>query len=216
MQAITSVRRLHLDPSSLIAQGSSRWIYQHPDDSRSLIKVLKKGLIYDKPKNMKQKLQVLKGRYKLARHLRELREYIGVVSNPNDEFAAHLPAMTGLQVTDQGFGIVVQAVRGVDGGLAPTLRRVFKNAQLNSEVASQLGIFFERLQRSSVVIGDLNPTNIVYGCVADEPAQFYLVDGMGDSTFVPVRSFFPAWNANRKIKKIAALRARFLKKPGAE
>ena len=196
----------HLSP---VAKGSSRWVFECPNEPDLLIKVLKIKLPEHRSRNIREWWAAAKGRYKLARHLRELKEYIGVVSRSHDELALHLPAMQRMMPTDLGFGIAVQAVRDDEERLAPTLKQLLKKQQLTDEMRTALDLFFQRLIASDVVIGDLHAGNLVYGKTSlDSQKKFYMVDGLGDSTLIPSRSFFPFLNQDRKKKSIAKLRRR--------
>lgn len=192
-----------------LAQGSSRWVYQHPENPDLLIKVLKHRLPDQQVYGLKKRLKALKGKHKLTRHLREVEQFLAVKSRPTDRFIHHLPEMPGFVNTDIGIGFLVEAVRGADGQLAPTLRQLIDNQELSVQRITLLEIFFERLLASDVVAGDVHAKNLVLGTNKKGEEYFALVDGLGDSTIIPTRAL--SWWINRfkKYQGVQQLRKKY-------
>lgn len=194
-----------------IAQGSSRWVFQHPENPDLLIKVLKHRLPDQQVYGLKKRLKALKGKHKLTRHLREIEQFLAVKSRPSDRFIQHLPEMPGFVSTDMGIGFLVEAIKGQDGKLAPTLKQLIKTSQLTIQRITLLELFFKRLLESDVVAGDAHAGNLVLGTNSNGEEFFALVDGLGDSTVIPTRALSWLINRYKKYQGIQKLRATYEK-----
>lgn len=177
------IQLAHLDP---LTSGGTRLVYPHPERPDRLIKVVKRDA------------GRFVARFQVTRQLRELREYIRILGKPDDALIRHLPEISGLVATDLGFGLSVAAVRGADGGLAPTLSRLLAETRVTPHHRRLLVTFFERLQASSAIVGDLNPGNLVLGHDPQGYEYFALVDGLGDKTLVPTQAFVPGRSRYKK------------------
>lgn len=187
------IRLAHLEP---LASGKSRLIYPHPDRPGSLIKVIKNNS------------GRLKTRLKVSRKLREFREYIRILGDPNDLLIHHLPNISGFIATDLGFGLCVEAVQGADGRLAPPLTRLFDESRLTPHHRTLLATFCERLLASPAIVGDLSRRNLVLGRNPGGNDYFALVDGLGDNTLVPMYAMVPGRNRHKKRQAARRLLAK--------
>jgi hypothetical protein len=189
----TLIPLAHAEP---LASGGSRLIYQHPWQPELLIKVVKYG-VAARGDGLRAPV-CLKARFQVTRQLRELREHIRVLGNPDDPLAQHLPAMAGIVTTDLGFGLTVEAIRGADGRLAPTLSRLMGECRLQPHHRMLLETFFEHLLASPAIVGDLSRNNLVLGRDVRGNDYFALVDGLGDATLVPMYALVPGRNRLKK------------------
>jgi len=129
------------------------------------------------------------------------------VTNPDcPERWQQVQNIIGFADTDMGLGLVVEAVRGADGELAPTLEHLKKNNQLNDAVLSALEEFFEWLLASPVIINDLHLNNLVY----DQHGRVVMIDGLGDRHLIPIKAYSQRFNRAYKHKKIERLRRRLV------
>lgn len=182
---------------TLLAQGGSRFIYQHPERPDEIIKVLKMPRTRSGSR-WQRWYHERKYQFKMQRFLREVREYIWVSVRQDDPIQDHVPAFTELVMTDRGFGMATQKL-SVDGDqLAPTLSSLLKSHQFTRAHAEALQTFAENLVASPVVVGDLNAKNMVFVPEVAHRWRCFLVDGMGDSTFFPVQHWRPSLNRWQK------------------
>ncbi|MBD3897061.1 hypothetical protein IEI94_14480 [Halomonas sp. ML-15] len=187
------IRLAHTQP---LASGGSRLIYPHPEQPGQLIKVIK-GRESMQPKHRLTPTR-LKARFQLTRQLRELREHIRILDTPSDLLSRHLPRIDGLVATDLGVGLVVEAIRDVNGRLAPTLSQLLGKSLIEPRHRDLLAIFFERLIASTAIVGDLSYNNLVLGQDVQGNDYFALVDGLGDNTLVPMYALVPGRNVYKK------------------
>jgi len=191
---------LSIGDSRPVAEGSQRAVYQHPERPDLLVKVIRPEYVLRLMSRRQTSWRPL-GRYRqLKVFLRELREHLAAVA-AHGSTPPFLQAIVGLADTDIGPGIVVRAVRDRDGRLAITLEKLIANGGFGPSERTLFDRFAQQLLTSPVVItGD----NIVYED-GDEP-RFVLIDGIGDTTVLRIKSHFPKLNRISKQRRINELR----------
>jgi len=198
-----------LDDNLLLAEGSSRVIYRHPDNRNWLIKVLK-------PEYIERKSGARAPWYKKLRPLgcfvgfeRELQEQLKLYLH----YGYHpscLYFIVGMQPTNLGLGQVVEVVSGGDGQLAPTLRTLIRRGHYDSFAEQALGQFFDWLLQSPITISDLTLDNLVYRYDESKGNFFCLIDGAGDPNLMPYKSILSWCNRFSKKKWIKKMYKRIL------
>jgi len=198
-----------LDDDHLLAEGSSRVIYRHPDNCNWLIKVLK-------PEYIQRKSGAKAPWYKKLRPLgcfvgfeRELREQLRIYLH----YGYHpscLYFIVGMQPTNLGLGQVVEVVCGRDGELAPTLRTLIRRKHYDSIAEQALERFFDWLLESPIVISDLTLDNLVYRYTASMGEHFCIIDGVGEPNLIPLKSSFKWWNSTSKQRWIEKIKRRII------
>jgi len=177
-----------------LASGMSREVYALPG-TNMLVKVQTKI----PPRRYFQNIRLLylvRRFYKAVVPLRrELREYERVAQE-GPSTARHLQHFAGIVSTNKGTGILVKAVRRKNGALAMTLQDAIESGQYSRETDAALSEFLDWLVKSNIVAVDVHLKNIV---VDEKNGALVLIDGIGDKTFLPVRSWF-SW-LNRSYKK---------------
>lgn len=195
-----TLKLAHLRP---FAAGSTRFVYRHPDDPDLVVKVIRPELVARRF-GKDARMRISRRRYRqFLIFLREVREHLAVYAH--DESGRHfMQSIVGFVETDLGLGLVARAVRGHDGELAPTLEALVCENRFTDAVRRDLERLVEQVRASEVVVADLNPTNIVYGWDAEHGDHFVLVDGLGEKTLIPVRSF------SRRLNRIG--KERFIRR----
>lgn len=195
---------LHLAAETPVAKGGNRVIYAHPTDRRLLVKVLterhreewgRRSAIYRRLRPS--------GPYRYF--LRELDEYV-MLHAAGDTDLGFVNPIIGITDSDLGLAVITRAIFGPDGEYAPTLKRLALTGAFTPELARKLDEFLERVLRSSVVVGDLSASNILYGSEDGNAPRFVLIDGMGEKNFIPVSSLSAFMNRRTKLRKMARLR----------
>lgn len=195
-----------LQASQPLYRGYQRLVFQHPDQSDLLIKVVRSDYAQAKfgPGSP------FHNRHRRCRHyqvfLRELQEYLVVCSRSAD-CLPFLQEIVGLVHTDLGLGMVVRKVCGPDGEPAPSLAWLAGQGALDAARRKLLDCFLDALLASAVVVDDLNPGNIVLGTEPAGVERFVLIDGLGSSTLIPLKALVPWANHQSKRRRIARLRA---------
>lgn len=204
-----SSKPLVLDDDLLLAQGSSRVIFRHPDNCNWLVKVLK-------PEYIERKSGAKAPWYK---KLRPLGCFVGFEREFREQLKAYLfygyhPSqlyfIVGMQPTDRGLGQVVELVMSRDGSFAPTLRTLLKHGRFDGQAEKDLQKFFDWLLESPLVISDLTLDNIVYRYDEVKGESFCLIDGVGEPNLVPLKSCFKWWNRLSKERWIDKTKRRIV------
>ena len=208
MQTPASPSLLALRSTAPLAHGTRRAVYQHPGDSEALVKVAYEG---------KGKLQRVSGRFSSWTRRLGLASY-GVQAEFRRELSeiaslrARLGALPdciadirGLVGTDLGPGIVVQKIRGRDGGLAPTLGAVLRAEGLDAARREQILRAGACITHSRVILNNLALHNIV---VAPDPVygeRLVLIDCVGEKTLIPVQRLCEWFSRRSTAKRLRRL-----------
>lgn len=200
--------------SSPIATGTLRRVYAHPHDPNLLIKIIR-------PEVIERRWGSGAVWYK---RLRRSRQYIAVLREVEEFVAAHarsggrppfVQRVEGFVETDLGLGFVTEALRGRDGGYAPTLGSLIRNGLFDKRVRAAYEVFARNFLASDVVIGDFSAENIVLAWDEIHGERFVLVDGLGCSTFIPLKAYCPTFNRISKRRQLARVRAQLPAKTAA-
>lgn len=199
--------RLLLKDSKPLAQGHSRLVFQHPHNPDWLVKVIRPDVIEDRwgSGTAWYKKRRRFGRY--ISYVRECQEYI-VGCLATGVSAGSFQKVIGFADTDLGLGLVVAAVRGPDGALAPTLADIIRAGRFTGGVQARLEIFQRELLASEVTVSDLNLGNLVYSGGYNKEGDFVLIDGLGTSTLIPFKTLSTAFNRRSKLGRIRRLHQR--------
>ncbi|PWK84351.1 YrbL family protein [Fulvimonas soli] len=190
----------HLQP---VASGHIRRIYRHPDAPDLLVKVLREDAI-------EQRWRAAPWYRRLARtgpyagFVREFKEYVA-----SRRYAMHSPSplarVAGLEDTDLGLGLVVEKVRGADGGLAPTLDAWVRRDGFTPQVQAAMDAFLASMLEHNVIAGDLHAWNVVYGSDSRGGPRLVMIDGFGEKNFIPHCSMSRRHNAHRTRYKFGKM-----------
>jgi hypothetical protein len=193
----------HLDP---VARGSARLVFEHPQRPDLLVKVMR-------PKHLEARYGKGAAWFRRRRRydpyvlfLREIREYVAAYASHGKSLPI-AQQVRGLVETDLGLGLLVEAVRGPDGALAPTVAKLIAKGDYDDSAQAALESFLRELLQSDIVVADLHERNMVYAGGADSLPRFVMIDGLGSSTLIPFKSWSRTLNRRSKEKRIRRLRA---------
>ncbi|MFN0218446.1 MAG: YrbL family protein [Hyphomicrobium sp.] len=197
-----------LSDKSPIASGSIRDVYQHPSDPRLLIKVVRLSMIDEKYGSGRPWYKIGKRRYHhLISYLREIREHLAQHAR-GEGHPQILQNVVGVLQTDLGLGLVVEAAVDRDGRCAPTLTKVIETGRFDRNACAHLDRFFDDLIKSTIIVADAHPGNIVYAYTPERGDHFVLIDGIGFKTLIPLERFSKTINRLSNRYKVRALRAK--------
>lgn len=186
---------ISLSQQDPVAKGGEKLVYLHPQDDSKLIKIINPAYIGFMQKN-----------YWLSYRLRRLKHYWFFSNMVTEHIASReeniankhfLQAVDGFADTDLGFGLVVKAVKNIDGSLGFTLGDLLKANKFNDQHRVALNAFVEWMKGTHIIIRDLWLDNLVW----DEQGQFFvLIDGIGGRYLPTLRSYSRWYNlrGNRK------------------
>lgn len=191
---------ISLSQQEPVAKGGEKLIYFHPQDDSKLIKVINPSYIDFMQKN-----------YSLTYRLRRLKHYWffantmieHIASSEEDVANKHfLQAVDGFVDTDLGFGLIVKAVKNLDGSLGHTLGDLLMANQFNDQHRLALNAFVDWMKETHIIIRDLWLDNLVW----DEQGQYFvLVDGIGGRYLPTLRSYCRWYNLRGNWKRAEKL-----------
>ena len=138
---------------------------------------------------------------------REVEEYLAC-HHRNGRRLPFVQQVFGFEETDLGLGFVTEALRTREGTIAPSLGALIRAGRCDARVRSAYEKFARDFEASDVVIGDFSAENIVLAWDDAHGERFVLVDGLGCSTFIPLKCWCPAANRWSKRRQLARVRAK--------
>lgn len=194
----------HLQP---LAKGNARLVFEHPGDPALLVKVMRPDLVAARYGEGAAWFRSLGRRYDpYVLFLREIREYVAACA-AHGHALPYAQKVHGLVETDLGLGIVIGAVRGPDGALAPTVAKLIAIGNFDETARRALDVTLNAILESDIVLADLHERNLVYQ-QQDGSSRFVIIDGLGSSNLLPFKSWSRTLNRRSKLKRIARLRNR--------
>lgn len=195
---------LQVSALTVLGGGGNRTVYRHPDNPQHLIKVFRPD----------KAAALWGGRMSLRERLRSLRQYDLFAREIHEYLAAHAAdpqalvftqKIIGFVETDSGLGLVVEAVFGRDGNLAPTLATLIAEKRFDENARAALDAFTRALLASNVVISDLHWGNLVLAYTENAGDRFVMIDGLGSSNLIPFKRYSQALNRRSKLARVRRL-----------
>jgi hypothetical protein len=192
-----------------LALGHLRAIYPHPGDPDLLIKLMRADAVAKRWGPGASWVKRVPRALHYTGFLREISEALMLAAR-HPEANVPVARPQGLVDTDLGLAIVVEAVRGEDGALGPTLDGLVRRDGAAAALRGQVDALFADLARCGVIVGDVHPGNIVFGQTArdrrlGQAPRLTLVDGYGEKFFVPLPSmsrFVNDWQRQRVYRRL--------------
>lgn len=208
---------LKLSQQKPVFTGGSRFCYVYPGDPDKCIKVVQShrtGAVRKKEErsiknygSTKRMLERSLRKYRPADafdvQIKEIKAYRRLARQKNPRIWDHIPEYFGTEETDMGLGVITRLYRNHDGSYPPTLRDLV-NIGIPPERAAGLAVGIEEfknwLQDELVITHNLVLHNIIAVSHEDGRQQVVFVDGLGNSEFVPISTWFKPF-ARRKIQR---------------
>jgi hypothetical protein len=191
-----------LNQKQPFAAGGHYLVFEHPENTRFVLKVVKPEYNYE---NLK--------RFSLRKNLfRRYKHYVDCVRVVTGMVAAYLKNNSrpdflqdfyGFIETDLGIAIIARAERDNEGAFAPTLRNLLQDGNFDETAQRELEDFFEKLLQSDIVLGNISIDNLVYSWdAAKQKSKFVVIDGLGEKNVIPLCSYFRFFNNRAKMRGI--------------
>lgn len=190
---------LDLSAAKPLFYGTTRRVYRHPEQADWLVKVPS----HSEEARRAANIPAWKKRFKPTgianiTNLREIAEILRLNPRARAELP-HIYNFVGLAATTYGWGQVVKAEYDGRGEYAPTLEQIAAEGEKYREPLQR---FIRWAKRTPAVFIDLEPWN----CVLAErggKAEIVLIDGIGEKTVIPFRTYFPALNRRKNKQQIS-------------
>lgn len=193
------------------AEGGHRAIYFHPQDNGKCIKIL---LDHSTAEQKKSQAPLLKRKMRKLERFDENKEEYRVLSYIQkwapEIVGKHIPKCYGFVETDKGEGLVTDLYRDFDDKTSLNLLSFLqthsvKNGLKHAGLEKAIQSFQEQIYSHQILSRALLLHNIVVQRVSEHSCQLYLIDGIGNSEFIPISNYFSASRKSkikRKIKKM--------------
>ena len=189
------LRLADLDP---FAVGGTRRCYVHPDDATRCVKVLRPDRT---PRARRAAITGWRRFKRLASfddQRKECKAYRHLKRRGQLDWS-HVPKFHGTVATDQGVGIVTALYRDWDGAYPKNLEELLP-AGMTPAIQAAIEEFKGWLRRELFLSRDLLPHNIIAVADSRERYRLVIVDGIGNSEFIPLSHWF-RWCARLKIER---------------
>lgn len=204
-----SQREIALADKTPVATSSTRYLYFHPENQQLLIKLHKIASVNQLQASGLTFWQKRSWRFQFfSGILREFQVYLEHHYAESNPFLPFIQPVYGLVHTDAGLGMLAEAALGPEGELAPTLRTLMRERQLTPDREELVEEFLTAVLATDLVVGDLNPDNIVLTLDGDGREALRLVDGLGERTWVPIQRWSRSARARQKNRFVRKIRAR--------
>jgi len=184
--------KVQLDKSDLIASGTNRACYIHPDDNEKCIKITISG----NDKETKREIAYYKFLQKKGISWEMLAQFYGTLE------------------TNLGDGEVVELIRDYDADVSKSLDYYFRNIQSQEEIQKFIDLLMQLkkyLYAEKIYVKDLNAVNVVYQKYNKNDGRVVVIDGLAHSNYIPfsreiesltIKKIDKSWNHFMyKIKK---------------
>lgn len=193
-----------------LAKGTYRSIYLMPGRDDVMIKVMHPAKL--NPRKPIRNWIKMRSRNQMYRFLFREYDYYLRLKIQQEQRQEPLPVanLMALVQTDKGLGMVVEKIGPKGDGLGKTVEALQKNGQFTDAHLALINGLIQQIRDWNMRVNDFNPGNIVLDEAGDSP-RFVIVDGFGDSNFIPIKSFINSVNSRSLLKKFEGL-AKFLQK----
>jgi len=197
------MKPLQISGQDRLASGARRVVYLHPHEPDKLIKVF----IERRPERRALKL-VARRLLPLTRYRFVFREYHcfvrAAILSSGRRVPSPVVSLYGMAETDLGLGTVSERISRAGETIGPTMRALADQGELPGYL-EELNDFVARMFGLGIRANDINTLNLVLG-ERDGKVQFILVDGLGDSHIIPIRTMsnrLNDWSLSRRFDTMA-------------
>lgn len=193
---------LKLNELEPFAIGGTRRCYIHPDFADRCVKVLRPDRTPEARRALATGWRRFKGLRGFDDQWKEQKVY-EFLQTRDDRIWDHVPRYFGTVDTDQGIGIVTELHRNFDGSYPLNLEQLLPSG-MNDAIAAAIVEFKAWLRTTLFLSRDLLPHNIIAVAPSPDRYRLVIVDGLGNSEFIPLSTWFDVFarmKIERKLKK---------------
>lgn len=207
---------IQLSSDSIFGRGGGRDCHFHPDRKDRCLKVTRPDRT---PKFLKKEdpwWKRLRPDSLYDQNVRDLKVFQKAWERLKHLDHPGIPETDGLVETNRGLALSVELLRDANGEVCSTLRDHVKEHGLTEEVQAAVEELRQSFIKHKVMVRDPFPTNLVLQRAEDGKLRAATIDGLGDTTLIPIGRFIPSQvkkRVNRKFdrtlkecQKLAAVR----------
>lgn len=209
MEESKSGNLLILKDKEMIAKGNRQYVYEHPNDPGTLLKI-------PQAHTMDENFNLLSDTWfdRLFRRstgykgfLREFRESLDLmVRHQRGSSLIPVSEVRGVIQTDLGLALLYERISDPDGTLSPSLHDLAVDKKISQQHVDDLHTYFALLASEHVAINNKNLRNIVYQTWPDGSGRWVWIDSFGCKQTIPLRR----WSRKMNARKLEQIRDRFV------
>ena len=189
---------LTLTDNLLIGSGHHRKVFFYPNDNTKCIKIdTKFKAIKNKLKNphFYKKIRSLETFGENIKELRYYKKLLNKDKNGENVFN-NIPRFYGLVNTNFGDGIVVEYINGIP------LNFFLAKEGLTLRVKNAFRELYSNFIQYNIEIRDFIPSNYFVKELNNDQIKIYIIDGIGNSNFLPYSEWFSFIGKKKTIRRI--------------
>lgn len=194
---------IQIEQLTLLGQGTQKLVYQHPEDSDKVIKLMRpENATADGGRASQHPIRSNRHQGIYRQFRRELLQYLQLCKNnyAQKQFIFPIETVYGFISTDKGLGLVTEKIISPNGE-SLTLENLVNQGLFGDEQKKALDQFFDDCCNYHVVFGEVNVGGIMYTESRQNRPEFVLVDGIGEKLVIPFRAMSRSINT-RNIRKV--------------
>ena len=194
-------------------QGANRVCYVHPNDSAKLLKIIKPWKRACHKRGQAPWFKRLRPASCFDDNLIELKAFKSL--QKKQHYERHFPRCYGLVQTDMGEALCVEYIRsGSVDNECQSLEAYLQAHGFTEEIVKALDELACFLYNNAIITRDLRCFNIMLR-ITEQGINLIIVDGLGNSEFLPVSDFFPALGRIKIKRKLKRFQKRLQKITGS-
>ncbi|MFO7962498.1 MAG: YrbL family protein [Desulfobacterales bacterium] len=194
---------IRLKDEPLLIKGGNRLCYIHPEDDTKILKVLRPEKTAEAKRSKAPLYQKFRPLSSFDDNRWELREF-SRLAKKGGHIRRHFPGCFGEVQTDMGCAVCQELIRSDDGRIAPSLQAYLQDQGPTPNILEALAEFFSFLEDNRIIVRDLRSGNLVVK--TSESLRIYMIDGIGNSDFIPIANVSKTWAGIKIRRNIAAFR----------
>ena len=175
---------IDLNDAQVIAQGSSRNIFQHPQNDRILIKTVRWDGS-DAARALKKNRPSLRNYGAYASWHREVSEYLRII-NRIGRLPEFIAPFFGFCQTSEGVGLLVGKVCDLSGNLARNAAELAAGVDSLPSMHARIERLLVKMGKSSAIATDLRLRNLA---LDENSNELVVIDGLGDRVLIPIKAY---------------------------
>jgi hypothetical protein len=200
---------LILSQSKPFGIGGRRLCFVHPLEPAKCIKVLRT----DARRTIRSRASKVPAQFrrKYDNNADEQAELENVFRRVGPSAAECLPRCYGVVPTDLGPGLVLDLIRDADGGISRSIRELITKGMPLAELRPAFNAFGDFLLRHRILTRRIHDHNLAARHNADGTRSLFLIDGLGDPTWLPLSRWIRSLGEAKIRRNLAIAWTRFEK-----
>lgn len=194
---------IQLKNKEILAQGANRVCYIHPEDPNKILKIIKPGNNTRKKKRQSSWFKKLRPESSFNDNIQEFKDFKWMETHKKDIYR-HFPIFYGFEETDLGNALSVELIKIHPEKIESlSMENYLKTYGFTKEILKALDELSIFLYENVIITRDLRAFNILIR-YHNNKIQLVIVDGLGNSDFLPLSNYIPFWGRlkiKRKLKR---------------